>query len=94
MQIHRVLTKSWILNANSQSFDKRLDELKVVMEQQGVHLAVITETWWNEMKRKQEDTEDEFNGYKLLRKDHVGKDGGVVCDSKMGHQALHLGGTV
>ncbi len=69
----------YILNANVQSINHKIDELNVVLEHWGIHCAVITETWWHETTYNQNDSGELFSRYLCLRNEREGRQGGGVA---------------
>ena len=64
------------LLSNTRSLLPKLDDLKIILDQYGVSMAFITETWLNE---KIDDAAVCIDGYSLARRDRIDKLGGGVC---------------
>ena len=62
--------------ANARSLTNKIDELSVVLEQNDVSVAILTETWLNE---NQPNEGYDIDGYNIIRNDRNKGRGGGVC---------------
>ena len=64
------------LLSNIRSLLPKIDDLEIILDQYGVSMAFITETWLND---KIDDAAFYIDGYALARCDRIDRLGGVVC---------------
>ena len=65
-----------LLLTNVMSLVRKMDELEHVTKQNNADLVFISETW---LKSSVPDEVIEINGYRVFRRDRIGKEHGGVC---------------